>query len=76
MQDFGGALVVIADNKEYEKATSIVMVDDGSGSSIRIPSFLISQQDGQKLKDRINSEDGGGMMRSNMVMIRADITLS
>ena len=51
IQEFGGILAVIVDDKKYQDPHSVVMADDGKGSSIRIPSFLIKYMDGQAIKD-------------------------
>lgn len=45
----GGALAVIIDNKAGEIVEQVIMVDDGTGSSIKIPSMLISKADGKKI---------------------------
>ena len=39
-------MMVVADNNEYEDPTYVLMADDGRGSIITIPSFLISTKDG------------------------------
>ena len=41
-------MAIIADNHE-ENITKIAMSDDGSGAGIRIPSMMISEEDGNKL---------------------------
>ena len=56
IQNFGGVMMVVVDNKENETPDMINMVDDGKGASITIPSFLISFRDGQKLIDEIHAE--------------------
>lgn len=45
----GGSLAIIADNKPGERVESVIMVDDGSGNGINIPSMLISQKDGKTI---------------------------
>ena len=42
---FGGSFAIIADNKPGENPSVVVMVDDGSGLSISIPSVMISYND-------------------------------
>jgi hypothetical protein len=49
MEDAGVAVAIIVDNNVDESITDIVMSDDGSGEGIRIPSLLISADDGKKL---------------------------
>ena len=43
---FGGVMLVVIDNKKNENIDRIVMADDGKGSSVHIPSFLIGYKDG------------------------------
>lgn len=43
----GGSLAVIIDDKPGEKVDSVIMIDDGSGNGINIPSMLIGQEDGK-----------------------------
>lgn len=45
----GGSLAVIIDNKAGEIVEQVIMVDDGTGHGIKIPSMLISKADGKKL---------------------------
>jgi len=47
---------MIIDNKK-EDINKIVMSDDGSGAGLRIPSMLISYEDGQKLIKFIKEAD-------------------
>ncbi len=49
IQELGGALAVIVDFRENENPENLVMIDDGTGSSIVIPSILISKEQGLKL---------------------------
>jgi len=50
MEEIGVAVGIVIDDFR-ENVTNIVMSDDGSGSGIRIPSMLISKEDGDKLLD-------------------------
>lgn len=52
MENIGAAVAIIFDNTD-EDVENIVMSDDGTGGGIRIPSMLISKEDGKKLKDFI-----------------------
>lgn len=45
----GGKLAIVIDNTD-EDIKNVVMVDDGNGNGIRIPSMLISRKDGNILK--------------------------
>jgi len=46
----GGSLAIIIDNKN-ENISNVIMSDDGTGAGIRIPSVLIGNRDGNKLKN-------------------------
>lgn len=50
IEEAGAGLAIIVDNKK-EEISKIVMSDDGSGAGLRIPSMLVSYEDGQKLID-------------------------
>mmetsp|Transcript_2179 Transcript_2179/g.2800 ORF Transcript_2179/g.2800 Transcript_2179/m.2800 type:complete len:153 (-) Transcript_2179:45-503(-) len=49
----GGSLGIIVDNNPGEKADQIIMVDDGTGNGINIPSMLISETDGKIIVDEL-----------------------
>lgn len=49
IQHAGGSLAIIIDDKPGEKVDQVIMVDDGSGNGINIPSMLISQKDGKTI---------------------------
>ena len=46
-------MAIIADNV-YGRPENVIMADDGKGKGIKIPSFLISKDDGRKIKDTIH----------------------
>ena len=50
-------MTVVVDDKEYESMDSIVMADDGMGSSVSIPTFLVDKKSGQILKDAVHKQD-------------------
>lgn len=56
----GGRLAVLIDNTD-EEVKDVIMVDDGTGNGIRIPSMLISKDDGDIIKTYIkkNSKKDG-----------------
>ena len=56
IEEAGAGLAIIIDNKE-EDINKIVMSDDGSGAGLRIPSMLISNEDGQKLINFMKESD-------------------
>lgn len=49
IEEAGAGLAIIIDNIHKENVTRIVMSDDGSGAGLRIPSMMISNEDGQKI---------------------------
>ena len=55
--DYGGVMAIIVDNKENEKATNLIMADDGTGHAVKIPSFLIGFHDGAILKESIHETE-------------------
>ena len=50
----GVKMGIIADSKS-EDSENLIMADDGMGSSINIPSFIIRQKDAKIIKDYLNS---------------------
>lgn len=48
----GGTLAIIVDNKN-ERAESVVMVDDGSGNGINIPSMLVPKDQGDLIIEEV-----------------------
>lgn len=47
-------MALIADNKEFEDPEKLLMSDDGTGKSIKIPTFLIAKNDSVKIKETIH----------------------
>ena len=77
VQDFGGALMIVVDNKKNEDASKLHMADDGKGKSVTIPSFIINYQDGVILKEAIHKVMPKESRRKhNSVIIQADIDLT
>ncbi len=46
----GADLLVIIDNSN-EEANSVVMIDDGTGADIKIPTVMITKQDGETITE-------------------------
>ena len=55
MEKIGVAVGIIVDNTD-ENVQNIVMKDDGTGNSIRIPSMLIGKKDGEILIDFLETQ--------------------
>ena len=45
----GGKLAIVVDEVDNEQPSRIIMVDDGTGNGIQIPSIMISKTVGEKL---------------------------
>ena len=50
----GGALTVIVDTRDKSKVERIIMIDDGTGNGINIPSMLINKKEGDLISKNIN----------------------
>ena len=46
-------MMVVADDQPTENISELLMTDDGKGQNIRIPSFMISFDDAEKIKKAI-----------------------
>ena len=76
---------VVIDNKRFENPKNLIMADDGSGSSVKIPTFLISYSDGQKLIQSIHhteeveeekKEDHEKVSYKNFVIIQGNVDIA
>lgn len=56
VQEHGGALVLVANNKN-EDPSRIIMIDDGTGTQIVIPTILIGKESGKKLREGIEHSE-------------------
>lgn len=50
----GGRVAIIVDEVDNENPANIIMVDDGTGNGIQIPSIMISKTDGETLIKKYN----------------------
>ena len=75
VENFGGLMMVVIDNKKNENIDHIVMADDGKGSSVHIPSFLIGYKDGQAIIKATRQVLGNGSGQ-NKVIIQAKLEYS
>jgi len=73
----------VVDNKENEDPEFLVMADDGTGSSVNIPTFLIGKSDGSILKEEIHKKvepkkgkNGKLRSRHQSIILQADLRLS
>ena len=58
-QDIGARAVLIQDNKDGEDVERIVMVDNGTGGNLSIPSFIIPKSSGELLKKYLEQDRTG-----------------
>ena len=56
VQELGGALALITDIHTQDPET-VIMVDDGTGASIVIPTILISKEDGETIKKAVKDSE-------------------
>jgi len=45
----GGKMAIVVDEKDNESMDSIIMVDDGTGNGVKIPSVMVNEKQGEKL---------------------------
>ena len=57
VEKIGGRFALIVDNVLNENPESIVMIDDGRGSNLRIPAYLISHRSGKLIKKSLSKKD-------------------
>ena len=74
--------MVVVDNKKAEDVDAVVMADDGKGSSISIPTWLIGYDDGMALKEAIHKKvapkvgkSGQSISPHQKVIIQAEINM-
>ena len=53
IEEIGGALALVVNNKENQNPEEITMIDDGTGTTVAIPTILISKEDGEQIKQAI-----------------------
>ena len=78
VQDIGGALMLIMTHTARQNPEDMVMIDDGTGTSITIPTMQINRADGEKLKKAIaetekNNEDSRN--RKEYVVLLVDFEM-
>lgn len=56
----GGRLAIIVDEVDNESPDMIIMVDDGTGNGIQIPSVMLSKADGETILKEYNSISTNG----------------
>jgi hypothetical protein len=85
-QKVGAIMLLVVDNKRNESPDHVIMSDDGRGQAVKIPTFLISWQSGQVIKEAIkrdteerkrHDEEGGQSekTRGHPVIIQANVNL-
>jgi hypothetical protein len=69
IEKVGAKMALICDNKP-ESSENVIMADDGSGSAINIPSFIIRKRDCDIIKAELNRQQD-----SKTVYVRAEIDI-
>ena len=69
VQDAGGLLCIVMDNKALEDPERIVLMDDGTGSNIHIPTILIGLTDGEILRNFVTDKDNPINLRKNAFLV-------
>ncbi len=69
VQELGGALALITNNRDDRRPEDIIMIDDGSGANLVIPTVLISKSDGAKLKTAVNNHNKEPAKKAFVVLI-------
>jgi hypothetical protein len=67
VEKIGGALALVVNNKQ-EDLDQVLMADDGTGADIFIPTIMISQEDGDKIKEFFRKNKNDGPVLSNIVV--------
>ena len=72
IEKLGVKVAFICDNKP-EYVDSIIMADDGTGSSVNIPSYLISKRDCDFIKDTITNHPNASIyVRTELDIVHPD----
>ena len=58
IQEWRGKLAVVINDKVLDSPERTIMIDDGTGADISIPTILISKEDGDILKAALLSAKG------------------
>ncbi len=73
IQDLGGALALVTDYRDGADPEKVVMIDDGTGANIAIPTIMINKEDGKRLKDEIERTESnnklGGTNKEYVVLM-------
>lgn len=57
VQEIGGAMTLIVNNKENANPEHTIMIDDGTGLNVAIPTIMISKEDGDLIKESIRQTE-------------------
>lgn len=69
IEKVGAKMAIICDNSPFS-SEKVIMADDGSGSTINIPSFMIRRRDCDLIKEELNKTNG------KTVYVRAEIDIA
>ena len=63
---------IISDDKT-EDTENLIMSDDGTGSSVNIPSFIIRKKDADLIKQQITKANSSGVyIKANLEIVHPD----
>ena len=71
IEKLGVHLGIIADNMA-EITENLIMADDGTGSSVNIPSFIIRKGDADIIKQQLLSSPAGVYVKAELEIIHPD----
>jgi hypothetical protein len=75
VQNLGGSMALIINNREDESIDNVLMMDDGTGSDIYIPTIIISKKDGEKIKKFMIENKNNTNMHDIMMTIEFDMVI-
>ena len=55
IQELGGALALIVNNRDDRNPDEVIMIDDGTGSNLAIPTVLVSKADGGAMRSTLDN---------------------
>ena len=67
IENAGGKLAIIVDEVDNETMDEIIMVDDGTGSGVKIPTLMINKKEGEAFIKFYNEQDSSGKAKISLV---------
>lgn len=60
-------MAIVVDEKDNESMESIIMVDDGTGNGVKIPSVMVNEKQGEKLINWYEAGNNESRKRTQVV---------